>query len=166
MTIEEGRERFVQSWGALGTSWGINRTMAQIHALLLISPCALSADEIMGELQISRGNANMNLRALMDWGLVFKELKTGERRDFFVAEKDMWQVVRNIILNRKKKELEPTLKILDELSIVEGGDPEKDEFVRVIKDIKLFSNKADSLLDSFTKADPNWLMGSFIKMIK
>jgi DNA-binding transcriptional regulator GbsR (MarR family) len=166
MTIEEGRERFVQSWGALGTSWGINRTMAQIHALLLISPIALSADEIMSELQISRGNANMNIRALMDWGLVFKELKTGERRDFFVAEKDMWQVVRNIILNRKKKELEPTLKILDELSIVEGGDPEKDEFVRIIKEIKLFSNKADSLLDSFTKADPSWLMGSFIKMIK
>lgn len=166
MTIEEGRERFVQSWGALGTSWGINRTMAQIHALLLISPSALSADEIMSELQISRGNANMNIRALMDWGLVFKELKTGERRDFFVAEKDMWQVVRNIILNRKKKELEPTLKILDELSIVEGGDPEKDEFVRIIKEIKLFSNKADSLLDSFTKADPSWLMGSFIKMIK
>lgn len=166
MTIEEGRERFVQSWGALGTSWGINRTMAQIHALLLISPSALSADEIMSELQISRGNANMNIRALMDWGLVFKELKTGERRDFFVAEKDMWQVVRNIILNRKKKELEPTLKILDELSIVEGGDTEKDEFVRIIKEIKLFSNKADSLLDSFTKADPSWLMGSFIKMIK
>jgi DNA-binding transcriptional regulator GbsR (MarR family) len=166
MTIEEGRERFVQSWGALGTSWGINRTMAQIHALLLISPGSLCADEIMSELQISRGNANMNLRALMDWGLVFKELKTGERREFFVAEKDMWQVVRNIILNRKKKELEPTLKILDELSIIEGGNPEKDEFVRIIKDIKLFSNKADSMLDSLTKADPGWLMGSFIKMIK
>ncbi len=166
MTIQEGRERFIQSWGALGTSWGINRTMAQIHALLLVSPKALCADEIMEALQISRGNANMNLRALMDWGLVYKELKTGERREFFAAEKDMWQVVRNIILNRKKKELEPTLKVLDELSSVEGNDPETQEFTRIIKDIKLFSNKADSLLDSLTKADPNWLMGSFIKMIK
>ena len=166
MTIQEGRDKFIQSWGALGTSWGINRTMAQIHALLLVSLEPLCAEEIMEVLQISRGNANMNIRALMDWSLVFKELKTGERREFFVAEKDMWQVVRNIILNRKKKELEPTLRILDELSSVEGEDPETQEFVRVIKDIKLFSNKADSLLDSLTKADPNWLMSSFIKMIK
>ena len=166
MTIQEGRDKFIQSWGALGTSWGINRTMAQIHALLLVSLEPLCAEEIMEVLQISRGNANMNIRALMDWSLVFKELKAGERREFFVAEKDMWQVVRNIILNRKKKELEPTLRILDELSSVEGEDPETQEFVRVIKDIKLFSNKADSLLDSLTKADPNWLMSSFIKMIK
>ena len=70
MTIQEGRDKFIQSWGALGTSWGINRTMAQIHALLLISPEPLCAEEIMEALQISRGNANMNLRALMDWGLV------------------------------------------------------------------------------------------------
>lgn len=166
MTIQEGRDKFIQSWGALGTSWGINRTMAQIHALLLISPQSLCAEEVMAALKISRGNANMNLRALMDWGLAFKEIKTGERREFFVAEKDMWQVVRNIILNRKKRELEPTLKVLDELSSVEGEDVETQEFIRVIKDIKLFSNKADSLLESLTKADPNWLMSSFIKMIK
>lgn len=166
MNIQEGREKFIQSWGALGTSWGINRTMAQIHALLLISPTPLCADEIMDTLQISRGNVNMNLRALMDWNLAFKELKTGERKEFFVAEKDMWQVMRNIIINRKKKELEPTIKVLDELSSVEGEEAESQEFIRVIKDIRLFSNKADSLLESLTKADPNWLMGSFIKMIK
>ena len=166
MNIQEGREKFIQSWGALGTSWGINRTMAQIHALLLISPAPLCADEIMETLQISRGNVNMNLRALMDWNLAFKELKTGERKEFFVAEKDMWQVMRNIIINRKKKELEPTIKVLDELSSVEGEEAESQEFIRVIKDIRLFSNKADSLLESLTKADPNWLMGSFIKMIK
>jgi DNA-binding transcriptional regulator GbsR (MarR family) len=166
MNIQEGREKFIQSWGALGTSWGINRTMAQIHALLLISPNPLCADDIMETLQISRGNVNMNLRALMDWNLAFKELKTGERKEFFVAEKDMWQVVKTIIINRKKKELEPTIKVLDELSSVEGEDDETQEFTRIIKDIRLFSNKADSLLESLTKADPNWLMGSFIKMIK
>ena len=100
MTLDEGKQKFLQSWGALGSSWGINRTMAQIHALLLISPEALSADEIMEELQISRGNANMNIRALIDWGLVFKELKPGERKEFFVAEKDMWEVVKCIITQR------------------------------------------------------------------
>jgi DNA-binding transcriptional regulator GbsR (MarR family) len=115
MTLQEGKEKFIQSWGTLGSNWGINRTMAQIHALLLISQEALSADDIIEELQISRGNANMNIRALIDWGLVYKELKPGERREFFVAEKDMWEVVKNIIIQRKKRELEPMLRVLDEI---------------------------------------------------
>ncbi len=166
MDFEEAKERFLQSWGALGTSWGINRTMAQIHALLLISPSAMSADEIMGELRISRGNANMNIRALIDWGLVYKELRAGERKEYFVAEKDMWEVVKNIIIQRKKKELEPMIRVLDELSIVEENDPQSREFARVIKDIKLFSNKADSTLDTLVKADSNWFVGTFMKMIK
>ncbi len=166
MTFQEGKERFIQAWGALGTNWGINRTMAQIHALLLISPHSLSADDIMEELQISRGNANMNLRALMDWNLVYKELKPGERKEFFVAEKDMWEVVRNIILQRKKKELEPMLRVLDELSDVEISNTDSEEFSKVIKDVKLFASKADSTLDSLTKSDSNWFIGTFMKMIK
>ncbi len=166
MTLEEGKEKFIQSWGTLGSNWGINRTMAQIHALLLISPKALSADDIIGELKISRGNANMNIRALIDWGLVHKELKPGERREFFVAEKDMWEVVKNIITERKKRELEPMLKVLDELSSVEGDDEETEIFTDVIKDIKLFSSKADSTLDTLIKADSNWFVGTFMKMIK
>ena len=85
MDLQEGKEKFIQSWGALGSSWGVNRTMAQIHALLLISPEPMSAEEIMEELKISRGNANMNIRALIDWGLVFKTLIKGERKEFFMA---------------------------------------------------------------------------------
>ncbi|MEL7121641.1 MAG: transcriptional regulator [Bacteroidota bacterium] len=166
MTLQEGKDKFIQSWGALGSSWGINRTMAQIHALLLIAPESKSADEIIGELKISRGNANMNLRALIDWGLVYKELKPGERKEFFVAEKDMWEVVKNIITQRKKKELEPMLKVLDELSSVEPSDRESEVFYEVIKDIKLFSSKADSTLDTLVKADSNWFVGTFLKMIK
>ncbi len=166
MNVQEGKEKFLQSWGALGSSWGINRTMAQIHALLLISPKALSADDIMEELQISRGNVNMNLRALIDWGLVFKELRTGERKEFFIAEKDMWEVVKHIIIQRKKKELEPMIKVLDELANVQGSDEETQQFVNVIKDIRLFSNKADATLDSLVKADSNWFVGTFMKMIK
>lgn len=166
MTLQEGKEKFIQSWGTLGSNWGINRTMAQIHALLLISQEALSADDIIEELKISRGNANMNIRALIDWGLVYKELKPGERREFFVAEKDMWEVVKNIIIQRKKKELEPMLRVLDELSSVEGDDEQAETFTEVIKDIKLFSSKADSTLDTLVKADSNWFVGTFMKMIK
>lgn len=166
MTFEEGKEKFIQSWGAFGSSWGVNRTMAQIHALLLISPQALCADDIMDELQISRGNVNMNVRALIDWGLVYKELKTGERKEYFVAEKDMWEVVKNIIIQRKKKELEPMLRVLDELSSVENVDQQSKEFSKVVKDMKLFSNKADSTLDSLVKADSSWFMNTFMKMIR
>ncbi len=166
MEFLEGKEKFIQSWGALGSNWGINRTMAQIHALLLISPESLCAEDIMEELKISRGNANMNIRALIDWGLVHKELKTGQRKEFFVAEKDMWTIVKNIISQRKKRELEPMLKLLDELSSVEGTDENSEEFSKMIKEIKLFSNKADSTLDRLVKAEPNWFVGTFMKLIK
>ncbi len=167
MEWQEGKEKFLQAWGTLGTSWGINRTMAQIHALMMISPRALSADEVMEELQISRGNANMNIRALMDWGLVYKELRAGDRREYFVAEKDMWKVVRQIILNRKKRELEPILKILDEISGVNDNDSEEAKaLAKAVNDIKLFSSKADATLDMLVKADSNWFVGTFMKMIK
>ena len=166
MTLKEGKDKFIQSWGALGSSWGINRTMAQIHALLLVSPEALSAEEIMEELKISRGNANMNIRALIDWRLVFKELKAGERKEYFVAEKDMWEVVKNIIIQRKKRELEPMIRALDEISSVEEVDQESREFVEIVREIKLFSNKADSTLDTLVKSDSNWFVGTFMKMIR
>ncbi len=163
--LKEGKEKFIQAWGALGSNWGVSRTMAQVHALLLISPKALCAEKIMEELKISRGNANMNIRALIDWGLVHKELHPGERKEYFRAEKDMWEVVRNIIIQRKKKELEPMLRVLDEITAVEGVCEQSDEFCKIIKDIKLFSNKADSTLEKLTKSDANWLMGTFFKMI-
>jgi len=115
MELDEGKEKFIQSWGTLGSNWGINRTMAQIHALLLIAPESLSAMEIKEKLNISMGNTNMNIRQLMDWGLVYKKLKSGERKEFFVAEKDMWEIVKKIVIQRKKKELEPVLKVLDEI---------------------------------------------------
>lgn len=166
MDLIEGKERFIQAWGALGSNWGVNRTMAQIHALLLLAPEALSAENIMEELKISRGNANMNIRALIDWGLVYKELKPGERKEYFVAEKDLWEVVKHIIIQRKKKELEPMVKVLDEISSVEGDDPASEEFIKMVREIKLFSSKADSTLDTLVKADSNWFVGTFLKMIR
>jgi len=166
MTLEEGKEQFIQSWGTLGSSWGVTRTMAQIHALLLISHEPMSAEEVMEELKISRGNANMNLRALIDWGLVHKKLKSGERKEFFMAEKDMGKVVKNIIMQRKKKELEPMVRVLEDISEVEGEDAEAQEFRKVVKDIQLFSHKADSVLDTLIGAESNWLMSTFLNLIK
>ena len=166
MDVKEGKDRFIQAWGTLGSNWGINRTMAQVHALLLVSDRPLSAEEIMQSLKISRGNANMNIRALIDWGLAFKELKAGERKEYFVAEKDMWEVIRQVIAHRKKKELEPMLRVLNELNSVEGETDEIQEFTKVIQDITLFANKADATLDSLIKADQHWFVGTFMNLIK
>jgi DNA-binding transcriptional regulator GbsR (MarR family) len=166
MELQEGKEKFIESWGKMASDWGINRTMAQVHALLLVAPEAFTADEVMEQLNISRGNANMNLRALMDWGLVHKQLKSGERKEFFHAEKDMWVVVRQIIIQRKKRELEPMLKVLDEVSAVNGKGAGEEEFIKVINDIKMFSSKANQTLDVLTKSDSNWFTNVFLRFLK
>jgi len=166
MTAQEKKDKFVQSWGSIGSNWGINRTMAQIHALLLVSSKPLSAMEIKQELQISVGNANMNIRALIDWGLVHKELIPGQRKEFFIAEKDMWEVVKRIIIQRKKKELEPILRLLNDVGDVDPSDQDAEEFAKVIKDLQLYSNKVDSTLDRLINADSNWFVGTFMKMIR
>ena len=165
MKLEEAKEKFVLAWGTFGTNWGINKTMAQAHALLLVSSVPISADDIMGQLNISRGNANMNIRALIDWGLVYKEQKIGERREYFLAEKDIWTVIRQIITHRKRIELEPALQVLGEVQRVEEEGNEKEQFIRMIQEIELFSKKADVLLEKLIEADAAWLMGTFLKMI-
>ncbi|MEM1122382.1 MAG: transcriptional regulator [Bacteroidota bacterium] len=166
MTTQEKKEKFIQSWGSIGSNWGINRTMAQIHALLLVASRPLSALEIKQDLKISVGNANMNIRALIDWGLVHKESIPGQRKEFFVAEKDMWEVVKRVVIQRKKKELEPILRLLNDVGTIEGKDKESEEFAKVIKDLELYSNKVDSTLDRLINADSNWFVGTFMKMIR
>lgn len=122
MDLQEAKYKFIQEWGVLGSSWGINRAMAQIHAYLLLSPESKTTDEVMDELKISRGNANMNMRALIDWGLVFKEFKPGERKEYFYAEKDLWTVMKQIAKERRKREVVPIREVLKEVSAAELGD--------------------------------------------
>lgn len=168
MELKEGKEKFINAWGTLSGGWGINRTMAQIHGLLLISPEALSADEIMEELSISRGNANMNIRVLIEWGLVEKKIKSGERKEFFEAEKDIWKVFKQIAKERRKRELEPVFKILEEVREIEGNKNDKNvkQFVNTIEEIERFAKKADKTLETMIKADENWLLSSFMKLMK
>lgn len=166
MQLTEAKAQFIANWGRFGTNWGINRTMAQIHALLLVSPEALSAEEVMEQLSISRGNANMNLRELIDWGLVQKVLVPGERKEFFSAEKDIWKVARQIIKERKKRELDLMLPVLKELSEVEGDKRDKavKTFTETINNIRKFSEQADKTLDMMIKADEHWFLGNLVKL--
>lgn len=110
--LKKARDEFVAQWGALGTQWGINRTMAQIHALLITAPAPLSTDEVMEDLQISRGNAHTNLKELVAWGLIRTVLRKGERREYFEAEKDVWTMFIIIARERKRREIEPAVNIL------------------------------------------------------
>ena len=112
--FEEIREKFILHWGEMGSLWGINRTMAQVHALLYISPQPLCANDIMKELQISRGNVSMALRELIAWGIASRVHIKGERREFYTTEKDVWNLFRIIARERKKREVDPTIEVLRE----------------------------------------------------
>lgn len=167
MELKEASDKFIQSWAQLGTNWGINKTMAQIHALLLISKNSLSTEDIMEKLMISRGNTNMNVRALIDWGLVYREYKIGERMEFFRAEKDINKVSRCIARERRKREIEPVINLMSELSTLNLGDSDDaKEFTKVSKDIHAFSNTIDGFLDKFSRADENWFYALMLKLMK
>lgn len=112
--LDQVKEKFILHWGEQGSLWGINRTMAQVHALLFISPDPLCANQIMEELQISRGNVSMALRDLIAWGLVSRVHIKGERREFYTTEKDVWSMFRIIARERKKREVDPTIEVLRE----------------------------------------------------
>lgn len=110
MEYQEAKNKFISTWGSLGSLWGINKAMAQIQALLFISTEALTTEDIMEELQISRGNTSMNVRQLIDWGIVTKELRPGERKEYFLPKKmcRSWRVSlpKNAVegkLNRSSK---------------------------------------------------------------
>lgn len=165
---EEAKSKFIEAWGTLGSQWGINRTMSQIHALLMLSPGALSTEDIMNELQISRGNANMNIRSLMDWGLISKELKPGDRKEYFKSGKDIWEIARKIVAERKKREIQPVVDMLEGIRAESQGDSD-DEKVKALNDsissIHQFSVKANDLADKFVRSDENWFYKSLMKLM-
>ncbi|MCW3119892.1 MAG: transcriptional regulator [Chitinophagaceae bacterium] len=168
MDLEEAKKKFIHSWGTLGSQWGINRTMSQIHALLLVSAQPLSTEGIMQDLNISRGNANMNLRALMDWGLISKEHKPGDRKEYFAAGKDIWETARKITAERRKREIEPVLQVLDQLkkeSITGGNKEDIMAFQATIQGLDDFTGKANDIVGKFIKSDSNWFYKTLMKLL-
>lgn len=167
MEFREAKDKFIRAWGALGSQWGINKTMAQIHALLMVSAEALSMEEIMEELHISRGNASMNLRALMDWGIVYKEYKQGERREFFTAEKDLDELAVKIARERSKREIKPALKVLKEVSAIKNANTaETKHFAEQTGKLYDFVLKADNMIEKATEYKDNWLAKLVMKIMR
>ena len=114
MKLTPVMQRYVVHWGEMGSRWGLNRSVAQIHALLYLAPEPLNADEIAETLGIARSNVSVGLKELLAWDLVQVTHTLGDRRDFFVAQRDPWEVVQLIVEGRKRRELDPTVAFLKE----------------------------------------------------
>lgn len=167
MEYQEAKEKFISTWGSLGSLWGINKAMAQIQSLLLISTKPLSMEEIMEELKISRGNTSMNLRQLMDWGIVTKELVPGERKEFFTTEKDVQELARHIAKERSRREIKPVIKVLKEVSTIkDDGTAKTKELKKRTKDLHDLAQSADTIMNKIVSEDQNWITKSLLKIIK
>ena len=118
-------QAFVLHFGEMGSRWGINRTVGQIYALLFISSEPLNAEDIVERLGVSRSNVSMGLKELQAWSLVRLQHKPGDRRDYFSTPDDIWQIVRTLVEERKKREIDPTLSLLREVLMQEPASPEE-----------------------------------------
>lgn len=165
MKLQEAKMEFVQTWGSIGSSWGIPRSMAQIHALLLASKEALSTEDVMDTIKISRGNVNINMRELINWKLVAKQNKLGERKEFFTANTDIMTMAQNIVQERKKRELQPVLDLLQKMKAepIEGNEEEVEHFQNLMNELADFIQQLDQLSEIWLKLKDNYF---FKKMIK
>ena len=132
--------KFVLHWGEMGTRWGINRTVAQIHALLFLSPRPLNAEDIAEALSVARSNVSTSLRELQGWGIVKIVHVLGDRRDHFQSLKDVWELFRQVMDERKRREVDPTLTILRDC-VIEAEKAGRDE--------KYAKERLSDLLDFF-----------------
>src|SRR5690349_19206123 len=134
--LRVAQDLFIRRWGEMGQTWGINRTMAEIHAFLYITAQPQCTDDVMERLNISRGNASMSLRALCDWGIIRRLHKRGERREYFESLSDVWEMFSIIAAERKRREMDPVLetikqcqRMLDEMSTSRAGSKGQEEIL-------------------------------------
>lgn len=141
--------------------------MARVHALLLVSDVPLSAEDIMEELSISRGNANMSVRSLIEWNLVRKLVVKGERKEFFTAEKEYHKIAVTIAKERRKREITPLIEVLNGIKINESDHSEEAKSLRKkIKELRAFVEEGDSLLEKMIKLEESKLFPTLYKLLK
>ena len=169
MKFAEARQQLIQTWGQLSSHWGINRTMGQIHALLMVSPNPMTADQIISELGISRGNVSMNLRSLIEWGIVHKVYVTGDRKEYFASEKDVWKMTLQIARERKRRELDPVIQSLQSIQKVEpepGNTKEVEELNRMTSQILDVAMQVDKVLDIGIRSGGQSLIRKLINVLR
>ncbi len=169
MKYAVAREQLIRTWGQLSSQWGINRTMGQIHALLMMSPEPLTADQIIEDLAISRGNVSMNLRSLIEWGLVYKVYVTGDRKEYFASEKDVWKMTLQIVRERKRRELDPMIQSLQTIQHIEP-DPnhlkEIEEMNKMTAQILDVAMQVDKVLDIGIRSGGQSLVRKLISVLR
>jgi DNA-binding transcriptional regulator GbsR (MarR family) len=143
-------QQFVEAWGAMGALWGINRSVARVHALLMATEAPLSLDEISEKLQISKGNASMSLRELRTFGVVRQVEVPGDRRDFYVTEPDVWTMFFRILRERKRREFDPALEAIHQLLEQPGA---KGQVLGRLKQMSELLTTVESVVNRFLK-DP------------
>ncbi len=166
-SLKQARDEFVAQWGALGTQWGINRTMAQIHALLMTAPEPIGTDEVMEELEISRGNAHTNLKELVAWGLLRIVVRKGERREYFEAEKDVWKIFILVARERKRREIDPALAVLRKCAEDSAAiaTPEGQAFHAQMRQLEEFVEFASSMADRIAGMKHGFALQMAAKML-
>ena len=164
MVITPTIEKYILHWGEMGTRWGVNRTVSQIHALLYLSPKPMRADEIAEALSVARSNVSTSIKELLGWGLVRVEHVLGDRRDYFTAEKDTWAMLMLIADERKKREIDPTLTMLRQCVLELETENETPEEVR--KRMEEMLTFMTTLTDWFTQVRslPKSTLVSLMKM--
>jgi DNA-binding transcriptional regulator GbsR (MarR family) len=168
MKNQQAKNEFINLWGALGSQWGINRSMAQIHALLLVSKKNLTTEDIMEQLVLSRGNANMNIRELINWNLAYKEIVPGERKEYFRAEHDVWTIATRIISERKKRELLPAQSVIKKIANedLQENDEESKHIKKTFGELDELITRIDQLSSLMIKAEQNILFKKMITLLK
>jgi DNA-binding transcriptional regulator GbsR (MarR family) len=168
--LSPAAERFILHWGEMGTSWGINRTVAQIHALLYLTPRPLHAEQIASTLSVARSNVSNSLRELQGWGIVRVTHVLGDRRDHFESLKDVWEMFRIITEERKRREVDPTLAMLRECSTeTEGANAHEQERIR---QMLVFFESMTGAFEELSRVPPTVLQqlvrvrGAFRRVLK
>ena len=153
-------EKFILHWGEMGTRWGINRTVAQVHALLYLAEKALPADEISTTLAVARSNVSTSLRELQGWGIVRVVHVLGDRRDHFESIKDVWEIFRIVSEERKRREIDPTLRVLEECVQEVKANPQGDAYTRErLTDMREFLTATTGLFDEVIQMPAGALKG-------
>jgi DNA-binding transcriptional regulator GbsR (MarR family) len=158
MKLSPITQQFVLHWGEMGTRWGVNRTVAQIHALLYMSENALTADEITETLGVARSNVSNSIKELLSWRLVKVVHVMGDRRDHFETSKDVWELFKLIVAGRKQREIDPTLQIFDELMSSPNFNKESRETRKRIEETQQFIRVLTQWSDEMLRLEPETLM--------
>jgi DNA-binding transcriptional regulator GbsR (MarR family) len=145
---QEAFDQFIEFWGSMGVLWGINRSMARIHAFILLSNDPVDLDTVSRQLNISRGNASMCLKDLRNWGVIHRVHVSGDRRDFYVPEADAWKMFFRIALERRKREFDPTLDALRHL-LSEADSQIKPKVHQRLTEMESILSSAERIMDKF-----------------